>query len=59
MTVLNKPSVDGLEAKEKTTFLATTKSIQKKIEDEINKNEKRKTATKLDRTTDRSEINVF
>lgn len=59
LTVINKPSVDGLEAKEKTAFLASTKSIQKKIEDEINKNEKRKTATRLDRTTDRSEINIF
>ena len=59
MSVLNKPSVDGLEAKEKIAFLATSKAIQKKIEDEIHKNEKRKTAIKLDRTTDKSEINIF
>ena len=59
MTVLNKPSVDGLEAKEKTEFLASTKSIQKKIEDEIKKSDKRNTPTKLDRTTDKSEINIF
>ena len=59
MTVLNKPSVDGLEAKEKIEFLASTKSIQKKIEDEIKKNDKRNTPTKLDRTKDRSEINIF
>jgi murein DD-endopeptidase MepM/ murein hydrolase activator NlpD len=59
MTVLNKPSVDGLEAKEKIEFLASTKSIQKKIEDEIKKSDKRNTPTKLDRTKDRSEINIF
>jgi murein DD-endopeptidase MepM/ murein hydrolase activator NlpD len=59
MTVLNKPSVDGLEAKEKTEFLASTKSIQKKIEDEIKKSDKRNTPTKLDRTIDKSEINIF
>lgn len=59
LTVINKPSVDGLEAKEKTMFLASTKAVQKKIEDEINKNDKRKTATRLDRTTDRSDINIF
>ena len=59
MSVLNKPSVDGLEAKEKIAFLATSKAIQKKIEDEIQKNEKRKTAIKLDRNSDRSEINIF
>ena len=59
LTVINKPSVDGLEAKERTAFLASTKTIQKKIEDEIKKNEKRKTATRLDRDSDRSEINIF
>ena len=59
MTVLNKPSVDGLEAKEKIAFLATSKVIQKKIEDEIHKNEKRKIATKLERNSDRSEKNIF
>jgi hypothetical protein len=48
-----------LEAKEKIEFLASTKSIQKKIEDEIKKNDKRNTPTKLDRTKDRSEINIF
>lgn len=59
LTVINKPNVDGLEAKEKLTYLASIKATQKKIEDEINKNEKRRVATKLDRTTDRSEINIF
>ena len=58
MTVLNKPSVDTLEMKERNAFLASTKAIQKKIEDQV-KNQNRKIATKLDRTTDRSEINIF
>ena len=31
MTVLNKPSVDGLEAKRKIEFLVSTKSIQRKL----------------------------
>ena len=31
----------------------------KKIEDEIKKSDKRNTPTKLDRTKDRSEINIF
>lgn len=58
LSVINKPSVDTLEAKERNIFLASTKVIQKKFENEI-KNENRNTATKLDRTTDRSEINIF
>jgi murein DD-endopeptidase MepM/ murein hydrolase activator NlpD len=58
MSVLNKPSVDTLEMKERNAFLATTKAIQKKIEDQV-KSQNRKIATKLDRTTDRSEINIF
>jgi hypothetical protein len=56
---LNENNIDGLEAKEKIEFLASTKSIQKKIEDEIKKSDKRNTPTKLDRTKDRSEINIF
>ncbi len=59
MTVLNKPSVNGLEAKEKMDFLASTKSIQKKFENEINRNDKRNNPTKLDRIKDKSEINIF
>ncbi|MDD2895856.1 MAG: peptidoglycan DD-metalloendopeptidase family protein [Aliarcobacter sp.] len=58
LTVINKPSVDTLEAKERNIFLASTKVIQKKFETEI-KNENRNIATKLDRNTDRSEINIF
>ncbi len=58
LTVITKPKVDGLEEKEKASFLANTKSIQNKFENEI-KSETRNIPTKLDRTTDKSEINVL
>lgn len=58
MTVLTKPKVDGLEAKERATFLANTKVIQKIFDDEI-KNDKRTIPTRLDRVTDKSEINIL
>ena len=58
MTVLTKPKVDGLEAKERATFLANTKTIQKIFDSEV-KNENRTVPTKLDRLTDRSEINIL
>jgi murein DD-endopeptidase MepM/ murein hydrolase activator NlpD len=58
MGVIAKPKVDGLEEKEKTSFLATTKDIQRKFENEV-KNENRNIPTKLERTTDKSEINIL
>ena len=58
MTVINKPSVDGLDGKQKAIFLASTRDLQKKIENEI-KNTNRTIPTKLDRTSDKSEINIF
>ncbi|WP_368029767.1 peptidoglycan DD-metalloendopeptidase family protein [Arcobacter sp. s6] len=58
MTVLTKPKVDGLEAKEKATFLANSKSIQKIFDDEV-KNANRTIPTKLDRITNKSEINIL
>ena len=58
MTVLTKPKVDGLEAKERATFLANTKTIQKIFDTEV-KNENRTVPTRLDRTTDKSEINIL
>ena len=58
MTVLTKPKVDGLEAKERATFLANTKTIQKIFDSEV-KNGNRTVPTKLDRLTDRSEINIL
>ena len=58
MTVLTKPKVDGLEAKERATFLANTKAIQKIFDTEV-KNENRTVPTRLDRTTDKSEINIL
>ncbi len=58
MLQINKSENDNEEMKERNAFLATTKAIQKKIEDQV-KNQNRKIATRLDRTTDRSEINIF
>ena len=58
LTVINKPSTDGLDGKERNAFLATAQTTQKKIENEIKK-EKRNIPTKLERITDRSEINIF
>jgi murein DD-endopeptidase MepM/ murein hydrolase activator NlpD len=58
MSVITKPKVDGLEAKERASFLANSKAIQKKFDDEV-KNENRSIPTKLERTTDKSEINIL
>ncbi len=58
MGVIAKPKVDGLEEKEKTSFLATTKDIQRKFDNEV-KNENRRIPTKLERTTDKSDINIL
>ena len=58
MGVIAKPKVDGLEEKEKTSFLATTKDIQRKFDNEV-KNENRRIPTKLERTKDKSEINIL
>jgi murein DD-endopeptidase MepM/ murein hydrolase activator NlpD len=58
LSVITKPDLNGLEGKERASFLANTKIIQKKIEDQIN-SKNRTVPTKLDRTTDRSEINIL
>ena len=58
LTVINKPSADGLDGKERAAFLASSKITQQKIENEIKK-EKRNVPTKLERITDRSQINIF
>jgi murein DD-endopeptidase MepM/ murein hydrolase activator NlpD len=58
LPVLTQPKIDGLEAKERATFLANTKVIQKAFDSEVN-NEHRTIPTRLDRITDKSEINVF
>ena len=58
MGVINKPSMDGLDNKERASFLANTQYIIKKFDNEI-QNEKRTIPTKLERTTDRSEINIL
>jgi murein DD-endopeptidase MepM/ murein hydrolase activator NlpD len=58
LSVITKPKINGLEGKDRATFLANTKITQKKIEDQIN-SKNRTVPTKLDRTTDRSEINIL
>lgn len=58
MSVITKPKVDGLEAKEKATFLANSQIILKKFDSEV-KNDNRSIPTRLDRITDKSEINIL
>jgi murein DD-endopeptidase MepM/ murein hydrolase activator NlpD len=58
LTVITKPKIDGLEAKAKASFLANTQQIQKEFDREVN-NENRKLPTRLERTTDKSDINIL
>lgn len=58
LSVLKKPKTDGLEAKEKASFLANTQSIIKRLEKEI-LNENRNIPNRFERVKDRSEINVI
>lgn len=58
MTVLNKPQTDGLESKERTSFLALTQNIIKKFESEM-KSENRLNPKKFERIKDRSDVNIF
>ena len=58
MTVLQRPKFEGLDPKEKPTFLANTKAIISKFNNQI-ENENRTTPTRLDRISDRSIINLF
>ena len=58
LTVINKPTSDGLDNKERVAFLAISKNYQQKIDNELKK-ENKKIPTRLERTTDKSEINIF
>ena len=58
LSVLKKPQTDGLEAKEKASFLANTQNIIKRFEKEIS-NENRTLPNKFERVKDRSEINAI
>ena len=58
MSVLQKPKFEGLDPKEKPIFLANTKAIISKFNNQI-ENENRTTPTRLDRISDRSIINLF
>ena len=58
MTVLQRPKFEGLDPKDKSTFLANTKAIISKFNNQI-ENDNRTTPTRLDRISDRSIINLF
>ena len=58
MTVLQRPKFEGLDPKEKPIFLANTKAIISKFNNQI-ENENRTTPTRLDRISDKSIINLF
>jgi len=58
MSVITKPKIEGLDGKEKASFLANTQNIIKKFNNEI-ENENRTIPTRLERITDRSEINIL
>ncbi len=56
MKVIRKPETKGLKGKNKKTFLANTKIIINKLNNEV-ESENRKSATRLDRLTSTSELN--
>lgn len=58
MTILKKPKIEGLSGKDKTTFIANSKIIINIFDKEVN-SENRTIPTRLDRLTDRSEVNIF
>ena len=58
MTVLQRPKFEGLDPKEKPIFLANTKAIISKFNNQI-ENDNRTTPTRLDRISDKSIINLF
>ena len=58
LTVINKPTSDGLDNKERVAFLAVSKNYQQKIDNELKK-EKRRLPKRLERTTDQSANNIF
>ena len=58
LSVITKPKIDGLSGKGKATFLANSQIVQKTFDNEV-KNENRTVPTRLDRITDKSEINIL
>ncbi len=58
MSVLQRPKFEGLDPKDKPIFLANTKAIISKFNNQI-ENDNRTTPTRLDRISDRSIINLF
>lgn len=58
LAVIKKPKIEGLDNKEKATFIANAQNIIKKFDSEVG-NENRTTPTKFERTTDKSDINIL
>jgi murein DD-endopeptidase MepM/ murein hydrolase activator NlpD len=58
MGILKKPKIEGLNGKDKTTFIANSKITIDTFDKEV-KDENRTIPIRLDRLTDRSEINIF
>ena len=58
LKVIKQPKIDGLSEKDKTTFLANSKIIKNELNNQITTDHKN-IATKLDRLTDKSDINIL
>lgn len=58
MSIIQKPKIEGLEAKEKTNFIANAKNMINLINKEI-KNQERTLPKKFDRLDYKSDINVL
>lgn len=58
LKVIKQPKIDGLSGKDKTTFLANSKIIKNELNNQITTDHKN-IATKLDRLTDKSDINIL
>jgi murein DD-endopeptidase MepM/ murein hydrolase activator NlpD len=58
LSVIRKPKRVGLDGKDRATFIANSKKIISDFEAQV-KNEDRRIATRLDRLTDKSDINIL
>ncbi len=58
LKVIRKAETNGLKGKAKKTFLANSKNLINKFKNEVNDNN-RAIATRLERLTDRSDINIL
>lgn len=58
LSVIRKPEVDGISGAYKNTFIANAKKLINKFDSEI-KDKNRATATRLDRLTDKTDVNIL